>query len=119
MTATDETKIYKVMTASAWRQSLAAGAFNGSADDLRDGFIHLSAGPQLQGTLSKHYRNMADLMLIAYDATSLGPELRWEVSRGGELFPHLYGPLPSTLALSVLPLLLGDDGVPLLPPENN
>jgi uncharacterized protein (DUF952 family) len=87
--------IYKICTASEWRTAKAAGAFAGSPDDARDGFIHLSAEDQVTGTLERHFRDRADLVILAVDPARLSEDmLKWEASRGGALFPHLYGPLP-------------------------
>ena len=86
--------IYKICDAPAWRTAEQAGVYRGSADDNRDGFIHFSTAEQLPGTLAKHYAGQTCLKLIAVDAETLGPALRWEPSRGGALFPHLYGELP-------------------------
>ncbi|HEU4805680.1 MAG TPA: DUF952 domain-containing protein [Nitrobacter sp.] len=85
--------IYKICPASAWREAERHGVFRGSADDLRDGFIHFSTASQLEGTARKHFAGQTELLLIAVDADRLGEALRWEASRGGELFPHLYGNL--------------------------
>ncbi|ABD09306.1 Protein of unknown function DUF952 [Rhodopseudomonas palustris HaA2] len=85
--------IYKICDASAWREAEEAGVYRGSADDGRDGFIHFSTAEQLAGTLARHFAGQTGLKLIAVDAEGLGPALRWEPSRGGELFPHLYGEL--------------------------
>ena len=106
--------VYKVVAAGEWREACLAGAYSGSPDDRRDGFVHLSGAHQLAGTLAKHYRGKTDLVLIAFDAKALGPQLKFEPSRGGELFPHLYGHLPTHLALWQRPLELGTDGVPAL-----
>ncbi len=108
-------RVYKVCPRSDWDSAVAAGRHDGSADDKRDGFIHLSTREQLAGTLAKHYRGVPDLVLVAFDAAALAPGLRWEPSRGGELFPHYYGALPAALALDVVALAPGPDGVPLLP----
>jgi uncharacterized protein (DUF952 family) len=117
MTITPDNIIFKVMSTRAWQTALKDGVFAGSVDDLRDGFIHLSARHQIRVTLAKHYRNAADLVLIAYNPSDLGPDLKWEVSRGGDVFPHLYAPLPAALALWSKPLTLGADGVPQVPLE--
>jgi uncharacterized protein (DUF952 family) len=93
--------IYKVCTANEWAEAVAAGAFRGSDADRRDGFIHLSTGPQLAETLRRHFAGRRDLVRVAFDADALGPGLRWEPSRGGDLFPHLYGELPVALAREV------------------
>jgi uncharacterized protein (DUF952 family) len=85
--------IYKICDASAWREAERHGVYRGSADDARDGFIHLSTAAQLPGTLAKHYAGKTGLKLVAVDAEALGAALRWERSRNDELFPHLYGDL--------------------------
>jgi len=107
--------IYKICTAVALEEARSAGRFEGSPDDVRDGFIHLSRRDQLAGTLAKHFVGQHDLMLLAVDAEALGEGLRWEVSRGGDLFPHLYGPLDLAHVLWLEALPLGDDGRHLLP----
>jgi uncharacterized protein (DUF952 family) len=106
--------VYKVLPERDWTAACQNGAFAGSQDDMRDGFIHLSAAHQLAGTLAKYFRNQQDLLLVAFRSADLGPELKCEPSRGGELFPHLYGPLPTAVALWQRPLELGVDGVPLI-----
>jgi len=82
--------VYKICAADDWREAVARGSYNGSADDLRDGFIHLSARRQVLGTLEKHFKDKRDLVLVAFETEALGSALKWEPSRGGELFPHLY-----------------------------
>lgn len=109
--------VFKVLEGSEWRHACRSGWFLGSADDRRDGFIHLSARHQLGGTLARHFAGKTGHLLVAYAAEDLGRALRWEPSRGGELFPHLYGPLPTAPALWTKPLPLGDDGVPMLPAD--
>lgn len=109
--------VYKLLTASEWRAAVAVGTYTGSADDARDGFIHLSAADQLAGTAAKHFRGKTDLVLVALEAKRLGGALRWEASRGGALFPHLYGALDPAATLSVTPAPLGADGVPVLPED--
>jgi uncharacterized protein (DUF952 family) len=86
-------RIYKICTASAWREAERQGVFRGSADDIRDGFIHFSTAAQLAGTARKHFLGQSGLFLIEVDAAALGDGLRWESSRNDELFPHLYGEL--------------------------
>jgi uncharacterized protein (DUF952 family) len=86
--------IYKICEQVQWRVAEAAGQFRGSAVDARDGFIHFSTAAQLAETASKHFAKASDLMLVAVDAAALGAELKWERSRGGDLFPHLYAALP-------------------------
>lgn len=109
------THAYKIIDASEWDAATAAGRYKGSADDLRDGFIHLSTGPQLAGTAAKFFRGQRNLLLVAFRSEDLGPALVWEPSRGGELFPHLYADLPADKALSVRPLTLDENGVPIIP----
>lgn len=104
--------IYKIAGRSAWVEASAAGIYRGSLDDLRDGFIHFSTREQLVETARKHYCGREDLVLIAFDAQRLGEGLKWEASRGGALFPHLYADLPTASALWVRDLPLRSDGVP-------
>ena len=111
------TVVYKVLPASDWAAACVHGAYSGSRDDMRDGFIHLSAAHQLSGTLAKYFRDQKDLVLVAFAASDLGPELKHEASRGGDLFPHLYGPLPTARALWQRSLNLGPDGVPVVKSE--
>ncbi len=87
------TIIYKICEHAAWREAERERAYDGSDVDRRDGFIHFSTAPQLAGTAAKHFAGQVDLMLIAVDGDALGTALKWEASRGGDLFPHLYGPL--------------------------
>jgi uncharacterized protein (DUF952 family) len=106
--------VYKVAVASDWDRALQTGRYSGSADDVRDGFIHLSAQHQLRGTLEKHFKHKRNLVLIALEEGSLGPVLRWEPSRGGELFPHLYGDLDTSHVLWQRPLMADSSGTPRL-----
>jgi uncharacterized protein (DUF952 family) len=96
--------VYKILPRAEWEAACAAGSFEGSAIDLQDGFIHFSAADQWAETLARHFAGQTDLLLVSVEAERLGPELKWEVSRGGALFPHLYGPLATGLAVSVTPL---------------
>ena len=82
--------VYKLLRAAEWASFETGGAFAGSPDDVRDGFIHLSTAEQLPGTFAKHFAAEADAVVVILDAAALGPALRWERSRGGALFPHLY-----------------------------
>jgi uncharacterized protein (DUF952 family) len=107
--------IFKVCTKGALAEAQGKGRFEGSHDDRRDGFIHLSAAAQLDGTLAKHFAGQSDLVLLAVDAARLGERLQWEPSRGGAIFPHLYGPLDLGALLWAEPLELGPDGRHLLP----
>ncbi len=104
------TTIYKICTTQEWAQAEHAGAFTGSAVDLEDGFIHFSTGAQAVETARRHFAGQDGLVLVAVDAGALGAELKWEPSRGGDLFPHLYAPLPVSAATSVVALPLTDDG---------
>lgn len=96
--------VYKICGREEWLEAQSGGAYRGNADDVRDGFIHLSALDQVEGTLAKHYSGRTGLVLVAVDAAALGPALRWEPSRGGALFPHLYGPLPMSAVRSAEPI---------------
>lgn len=109
--------VFKIATSAQWHDAVVRGAFDGSADDLRDGFIHLSAHHQLQGTLAKHFARQTDLVLIAFDVSQLGTALKWEASRGGDLFPHLYAPLETRFALWQKPIRVDSAGVPLVPED--
>jgi uncharacterized protein (DUF952 family) len=93
------TQVFKIASANDWAAAITTGVYMGSADDARDGFVHLSVASQLPGTLEKHFKGQTDLLLIAFNAAELGPELKWEKSRGGEYFPHFYGALPTAKCL--------------------
>jgi uncharacterized protein (DUF952 family) len=109
--------IYKVCGSAEWAQAEASGQYRGSADDARGGFIHFSTASQLAPTLAKHFVGRDDLLLIAVDADALGAALEWEPSRGGDLFPHLYGSLPTSAALWAKPVPRDAGGQHILPPE--
>ena len=114
------TTIYKICERRLWRAAAAERAFRGSADDARDGFIHFSTADQLAETAAKHFAGQRDLILIAVDAGRLGRQLKWEPSRGGALFPHLYGLLPLEAVRWARPLADEVDGhrpLPELEPE--
>ena len=102
--------IYKISPASAWREAERQGVYRGSADDIRDGFIHFSLPSQVAETAKKHFFGQTGLFLIAVDADALGDELRWEPSRNDELFPHLYGELDLGAVTGVLDLRARSDG---------
>jgi uncharacterized protein (DUF952 family) len=102
--------IYKICGQAAWRAAEAGGAFLGSEVDARDGFIHFSTAAQVAETAAKHFADASDLVLVAVDAGALGPSLKWEPSRGGDLFPHLYGPLPLSAVRWMQPLSRAADG---------
>jgi uncharacterized protein (DUF952 family) len=88
------TTAFKILTADQWQQFEAEGVFLGAAVDLADGYIHLSTADQLEETLAKHFAGQADLIIAEIDLSGFGDALKWEVARGGALFPHLYAPLP-------------------------
>jgi uncharacterized protein (DUF952 family) len=102
--------IFKIVPASLWAAAEATGQFTGSPVDLADGFIHFSTPAQAPETAARHFAGQEGLLLAAIDVDSLGVELRWEPSRGGDLFPHLYGALPLSAVAWVKPLPLGKDG---------
>ena len=101
---------YKIVATEEWRAALAEGVYAGSAADLADGYIHMSTEAQLAETARRHYAGRDDLMLLTVDLTALGDDLVWEPSRGGQLFPHLYGALPVGAVVAIDPLPLGPDG---------
>jgi uncharacterized protein (DUF952 family) len=110
--------VYKIVPAPLWHASEAAGVFAGSPVDLRDGFIHFSTGGQVRETAARHFAGVEDLLLVAVPVDRLA--IRWEPSRGGALFPHLYGPLPtaSVLWVRALPLVGGAHVFPELAPDS-
>lgn len=105
-------RIYKILSASEWEAAKTAGRFDGSAVDLKDGYIHFSTAAQAQETARRHFHGVAELVVLTIVADTLGDRLKWEPSRGGDLFPHLYGPLDPALVIAVTPAPLGADGVP-------
>jgi uncharacterized protein (DUF952 family) len=107
--------IYKICDHALWQEAERAGAFHGAPVDARDGFIHFSTASQAGETAARHFASAAGLMLVAVDSAALGSALRWEPSRGGAMFPHLYGPLPLEVVRWVKPLPLGADGRHLFP----
>lgn len=96
--------IYKICDRASWRAAEAVALFHGSPDDARDGFIHFSTAAQLAETAAKHFAGKSDLTLVAVDGAALGSALKWEPSRGGELFPHLYAALPLSAVRWARPL---------------
>jgi len=95
------TRIFKILPRADWEQAVSLGRFEGSAVDLADGFMHFSAPDQLVETARRHFAGQADLVVLTVEADTLGPALRWEPSRGGALFPHLYAALDVTRVISV------------------
>ena len=107
--------LYKILSAAEWRQAEARGRFEGSAVDVKDGFIHLSAAHQVRETAARHFAGQAELLLVAFAEERLS-NLKWEPSRGGDLFPHVYGAIATAAASSVVPLPL-ENGVHRFPED--
>lgn len=107
--------IYKIVPEPLWREAQTAGVFLGAPVDLADGYIHFSTAEQARETAAKHFVGQDNLLLAAVDEEKLGPSLRYEVSRGGALFPHLFAPLELGAVVWVKPLPLGVDGVHVFP----
>ena len=105
--------IYKIVPAALWREAEAVGCFNGSPVDLRDGFIHFSTAAQAPETAARHFAGIDGLLLVAVAVRGL--DLRWEVSRGGDLFPHVYGVLPLSAVQWLRALPVGSDGRHVFP----
>ena len=108
--------IYHMCPAEAWAAAVATGEYRGTDDDRRDGFIHFSTADQIAESARRHRAGQRGLVLVAVAAARLGDRLRWEKSRDGALFPHLYGALAPAKATSVTPLPLGPDGEHVFPP---
>ena len=102
--------VYKICPEPLWRDAETAGVFRGAPIDLQDGYIHFSTADQVRETAAKHFAGQDDLVLVAIDADALGDALRYEPSRGGDLFPHLYAPLDLKAVRWVQPLPLEADG---------
>ena len=96
--------LYKIMSRQDWETVQANGLYEGSEVDRRDGFIHLSAAHQVRATAQKHFSGRAGLLLVSVAEEALSPNLKWEVSRGGDLFPHIYGAVPLSAVSEVIPL---------------
>jgi uncharacterized protein (DUF952 family) len=106
--------IYRMCLRPEWELAVRSGVYTGSSQDRADGFIHFSTAAQLSESARRHRSGQSNLVLLAVDPDALGESLRWEPSRQGALFPHLYGPLPIAAVRSVSGLPLGPDGVPLV-----
>jgi uncharacterized protein (DUF952 family) len=104
------TLIYKICPHALWQEAERDGVFRGAPVDRADGYIHFSTAGQVQETAAKHFAGQSDLVLVEVEAEALGPALKWEPSRGGALFPHLYGVLPLDAVRRVEELPLGRDG---------
>ena len=109
--------IYKITPRFLWCKAEATGTFTGAPVDHSDGFIHFSTADQARETAARHFAGQDDLVLVAVEAAALGSVLKWETSRGGALFPHLYGPLALTVVRWARPLPLGADGLHRFPEE--
>ena len=102
--------IYKILSTADWRAAQQAGVFRGAGIDLTDGFIHFSNAKQTRETAAKHFAGRNDLVLVAVEGERLGSALKMEPSRGGQLFPHLYGALSLDRVLWAKPIALGPNG---------
>jgi uncharacterized protein (DUF952 family) len=109
--------IYRLLDSDAWTATQREGVFRGSEHDVRDGFIHFSTAEQLAETAAKHYAGRDNLVLLWVSTEALGAALRWEPSRGGALFPHLYAPLAVSAVVRAEPFPLGPDGRHVLPSD--
>jgi uncharacterized protein (DUF952 family) len=109
--------VYKICPERMWREAERRGRFEGAPVDVADGFIHFSDAETVAETAARHFAGKSDLLLVAVDGDRLGEALRWEVSRGGKLFPHLYAALPMTAVAWAKPLPLGPDGRHVFPAE--
>jgi uncharacterized protein (DUF952 family) len=110
--ADDHPRLYHLCPRQAWEAAQSSGAYRASGPDP---FIHLSTRDQVIESAALHFAGAADLLLLTIDMDALGPELRWEASRGGALFPHLYADLPLAAVLAADPLPLGPDGQHVFP----
>jgi uncharacterized protein (DUF952 family) len=108
--------IFKIVPAALWAAAESTGQFSGSPADVADGFIHFSTAAQVRETAARHFAGQTELLLAAVPAAALGEKLRWEPSRRGDLFPHLYGPLPLSAVAWVATLPLGENGRHVFPP---
>jgi uncharacterized protein (DUF952 family) len=106
---------YKILTGAQMALLEHEGEFAGAPVDLADGYIHLSTAEQLSETVTKHFAGQDDLQLVAVDLAVLGDAMKWELSRGGQLFPHIYAPLPLSATLAYGPLERAPDGTVALP----
>jgi len=107
--------IYKIATKAQWDEALETGVFTGAPIDLSDGYIHFSTAGQAKDTAAKHFHGQTNLKLVTVATSALGETLKWEVSRGGDLFPHLYANLKTDDALSVVDLVEDETGGHIFP----
>lgn len=108
-------RIYKILPRAEWNAARGAGVFKGSAIDLQDGYIHFSTGVQARETARRYFSGMADLVVLEVEGDDLGAALKWEPSRGGDLFPHLYDHLDCAKVLAEHDAPLDEAGVPVTP----
>ena len=108
-------RVYKILARRAWEAAQAAGVFEGAEIDRRDGYIHLSTATQAAETARLHFQGRPDLLVLEIEADDLGEALRWEPSRGGQLFPHLYGRLDPARVRGVHSVPLDEAGAPVMP----
>ena len=107
--------IYHLSRRADWDLAKTAGSYRGSYEDTADGFLHFSTAGQVVGSAAKHRSGESGLVLLEVDSVALGEALRWEPARGGELFPHLYGPLPASAVAAEFDLPLNKDGLHVFP----
>ncbi len=107
--------VYKIVPRALWETAEATGVFAGASVDFEDGFIHLSSAAQVKETARLYFAGQQDLLLIGVEAAALGDALKWEASRGSDLFPHLYAPLEFSAVDFIVPLPLGPDGAHQFP----
>ena len=110
-------RVYKIARRGEWDDAEKIGIFTGSPDDKRDGYIHLSSAGQVRSTCDKWFAGQDNLLLVILEADRLGASLKWEASRNGESFPHLYADLLLSAVHSIVPIRRGTDGRPIFPPE--
>lgn len=111
------TRAYRLANPERWATAMAEGRFTGEPHDVADGFIHLSAADQVEGTLVKHYNEHARLLLVEIDLAALGDTVKWEKSRGGALFPHVYGEIPASAVRGLRHIRRNEDGDWVLPSD--
>jgi uncharacterized protein (DUF952 family) len=112
---TDSAHIFHLCPRTLWDAALARGTYYGRPADLADGFIHCSTAEQVQASAAKHAAGQADFLLLSIDPEILGASLRWEPSRKGELFPHIYGGMSVGAVVRADPLPLNDEGLHRFP----
>ena len=108
-------KVYKVCSATHWQAAKASGIFTGVSIDIQDGYIHFSTADQLAKTLSLHFAGQTDLVLLSVETDKIGTDIKWEPSRGGALFPHLYADLPLEAVVAEHALRVDGAGTFILP----